>query len=130
MKANSLGFQILGWAEIVISARALLFLAPVLISKWQMHSLSSGTPEDWFLWVATFAALFYFLIGIVSLAGHKLWRAFHVLAMLIVGLMTFGLWNIGTQQSISLPLSYFLPAGGAIMATVGGYFFKMNTPRG
>ena len=38
--------------------------------------------EDWFMWVAAFASLFYFLIGIVSLLGHKLWRVFHAAAML------------------------------------------------
>lgn len=126
MKANSLGLQILWWAQIVVGGRALLFFIPVMISKWQLRSLSTYTPEDCFLWVATFASLFYLLIGIVSLLGHKLWRIFHVVAMLIIALLTFGLWNLSAQQHISLPLSYLLPVGWAIAVTACAYSVKIN----
>ena len=117
MKADSLGSQILWWAEIVVGARALLFFVPVMISKWQLRSLSPYALEDWFMWVAMFASLFYFLIGIVSLLGHKLWRVFHAAAMLIVMLLTFGLWNISTQRQVSLPFLYLLPAVWALFLT-------------
>lgn len=129
MKANSLGLQILWWAEIVVGARALLFFVPVMISKWQLRVLTPYALEDWFLWVATFASLLYFLIGIVSLLGHKLWRVFHAVAMLIVMLLTFGLWNMSAQRHIFFPLFYLLPAGWAIMATAGAYSFKPKPQR-
>lgn len=129
MRANSLGLQILWWAEIVVGARALLFFAPVMISKWQMRSLSSSAPGDWFLWVATFAALLYFLIGIVSILGHKLWRIFHVGAMLLVMLLTFGLWNISNQRQIPLAFFYLLPAVWALLSTVAAYSIKAQTRR-
>ena len=130
MKANSLGLQILWWAEIVVGARALLFFVPVMISKWQLRSLSPYALEDWFMWVAAFASLFYFLIGIVSLLGHKLWRVFHAAAMLIVMLLTFGLWNISTQRQVSLPLLYLLPAVWALFLTAAAGLsrFKRESP--
>lgn len=129
MKANSLGLQILWWAEIVVGARALLFFVPVMISKGQIRSVSPYALEDWFMWVAAFASLLYFLIGIVSLLGHNLWRIFHVLAMLIVALLTFGLWNVSTRQQVSLPLFYLLPAAWALFLTAAVYSIKVKTQR-
>lgn len=129
MKANSLGLQILWWVEIVVGARALLFFVPVMIHKWQTRSMSPHVLEDWFLWVATFAALLYFLIGIVSLAGHKLWRVFHAAAMVIVVLLTFGLWNISDQQRVALPLPYLLPAIWALFLTAAVYSIKIKPQR-
>ncbi len=129
MKANSLGLQILWWAEVVVGARALLFLVPVMISKYQSRSLSPYSVEDWFLWVATLTALLYFLIGIASLLGHKLWRVFHAVALLIVLMLTFGLWNISAQQHIVLPLPYLLPAGGALFLTAAVYSIKAKAQR-
>ena len=129
MKANSLGLQILWWAEIVVGARALLFLIPVMISKWQLRSLFPYALEDWFMWVAAFASLFSFLIGIVSLLGHKLWRIFHAVAMLIVTLLTFGLWNMSTQRQVSLPLLYLLPAVWVLFLTAAAYLIKAKAQR-
>ena len=129
MKANSLGLQILWWAEIVVGARALLFLIPVMISKWQLRGLSPYALEDWFMWVAAFASLFSFLIGIVSLLGHKLWRIFHVVAMLIVTLLTFGLWNMSTQRQVSPPLLYLLPAVWVLFLTAAAYLIKTKAQR-
>ena len=117
MQANSLGLQILWWAEVVVGARALLFFVPVMISKWQFWSLSPYALEDWFLWIATFVSLLYFLIGIVSLLGHKLWRLFHAVAMLIVVLLTIGLWNLGIRAHVAFPFLYLLPAVWAILVT-------------
>ncbi|OGX27627.1 MAG: hypothetical protein A2705_03855 [Omnitrophica WOR_2 bacterium RIFCSPHIGHO2_01_FULL_52_10] len=129
MKSNSLGLQILWWAEIVVGARALLFLIPVMISKWQVRSLSPSALEDWFLWVAMFVSVLYFLIGVVSLFGHKLWRVFHAVAMVIVLLLTLGLWNISSQQQVSLPLFYLLPAVGALCLTAAVYSIKVKMQR-
>ncbi|HCI45537.1 MAG TPA: hypothetical protein DE315_08435 [Candidatus Omnitrophica bacterium] len=129
MKSNSLGLQILWWAEIVVGARALLFLVPVMISKWQVRSLSPSSLEDWFLWVAMVASALYFFIGIASLAGHKLWRVFHAVAMVIVALLTLGLWNISGRQQVSLPLFCLLPAVGALCATAAAYSIKVKIQR-
>ena len=129
MRANSLGSQILWWVEIVVGARALLFFVPVMISKWQLRSLPAYALEDWFMWVATFASLLYFLTGIVSLLGHKLWRIFHAVAMFIVMLLTFGLWNMSTQRQVSLPLSYLLPAVGALLFMAAAYSIKAQVQR-
>src|SRR3989344_5208231 len=117
MKSNSLGLQILWWAEIVVGARALLFLIPVMISKWQVRSLSPSSLDDWFLWAAMVASALYFFIGIASLSGHKLWLVFHAVAVVIVVLLTLGLWNISGRQQVSLPLSCLLPAVGALCVT-------------
>lgn len=129
MKADSLGLQILWWAEIVVGARALLFFVPVMISKWQLRSSSAYALEDWFMWAAAFASLLYFLIGIVSLLGHKLWRIFHAAAMFIVMLLTFGLWNMSTQQQVSLPLLYLLPAVLVLFLTAAVYLIKAKAQR-
>lgn len=129
MAVKSLALQVLWWAEIVVGARALLFLAPVMISKWQIRSLSPSALEDWFLWVAMFASVLYFFIGIVSLLGHKLWRVFHGVAVVVVLLLTFGLWNISSQQQVSLPLSFLLPAVGALCLTAAVYSIKVKTQR-
>ena len=129
MKANSLGLRILWWAEIVVGARALLFLVPLMISKWQLRSLPAYALEDWFMWVAAFASLLYFLIGIVSLLGHKLWRVFHVAAMLIVMSLTFGLWNMSAQRQVSLPLPYLLPAVWVLFLTAAVYSIKVKAQR-
>lgn len=129
MKSNSLGLQILWWAEVVVGARALLFLAPVMISKWQVRSLSPAALEDWFLWVAMFASVLYFFIGIVSLLGHKLWRVFHAVAMVIVLLLTFGLWNISGRQQVPLPFFYLLPAVWALLLTAAVYSIKARAQR-
>lgn len=129
MKSNSLGLQILWWAEVVVGARTLLFLAPVMISKWQVRSLSPAALEDWFLWVAMFAAVLYFLIGIVSILGHKLWRVFHAVAMVIVLLLTFGLWNISIRQQVPLPFFYLLPAVWALLLTAAVYSIKARAQR-
>lgn len=129
MKSNSLGLQILWWAEVVVGARALLFLAPVMISKWQVRSLSPAALEDWFLWVAMFASVLYFFIGIVSILGHKLWRVFHAVAMVIVLLLTFGLWNISGRQQVPLPFFYLLPAVWALLLTAAVYSIKARAQR-
>ncbi len=129
MRANSLGLQILWWAEIVIGARVMLFLAPVMISKYQARSLAPYALEDWFLWVVTFASLLYFFIGIVSILGHRLWRVFHALAMLIVLLLTFGLWNISTRAHLALPYPYLLPAVGALLFMAAAYSIKAKVQR-
>lgn len=129
MKSNSLGLQILWWAEIVVGARALLFLAPVMISKWQVRSLSPAALEDWFLWVAMFASVLYFFIGIVSLLGHRLWRVFHAVAMVIVLLLTFGLWNISGRQQVPLPFFYLLPAVWALLLTAAVYSIRARAKR-
>ncbi len=129
MRANLLGLRILWWAEIVVGARALLFFAPVMISKGQMRSLTSSAPGDFFLWVATSAALLYFLIGIVSILGHKFWRIFHAAAMLIVMSLTFGLWNISNQQQVPVSFFYLLPAVLALLSTAAVYSIKTQTRR-
>lgn len=129
MKSNSLGLQILWWAEVVVGARALLFLAPVMISKWQVRSLSPAALEDWFLWVAMFASVLYFFIGIVSILGHKLWRVFHAVAMVIVLLLTFGLWNISGRQQVPLPFFYLLPAVWALLLTAAVYSIRARAQR-
>jgi predicted ferric reductase len=90
---------------------------------------SPAALEDWFLWVAMFAAALYFLIGIVSLLGHRLWRVFHAVAMVIVLLLTFGLWNISSRQQVPLPFFYLLPAVWALLLTAAVYSIKAQAQR-
>lgn len=124
MQVNSLGLQMLGWAEVVVGARALLFFVPVMISKWQIRSFSPYALEDWFLWVATFASLLYFFIGIASIFRHTLWRVFHAAAMFVVALVTIGLWHLGSQAHVALSFFYFLPAVWAALVTAAVFLTK------
>lgn len=118
MQAKSLGLQILWWAEVVASARAILFFAPVMISRGRAQGLSFSPLEDGFLWIATFASLLWLLIGIASLLGHRFWRFFHALAMAVILALTFALWNAGRQLGVSWPLIYWVPAGCSIIFTL------------
>jgi len=76
-----------------------------------------------------FVSVLYFFIGIVSILGHKLWRVFHAVAMVIVLFLTLGLWNISNQQQVSLPLSCLLPAVWALCLTAAVYSIKVKMQR-
>lgn len=129
MPAKPLGLQMLWWAEIVVSARALLFLLPVMINKWQDQSLSPHSADDWFLWVATFASLFYLLVGIVALLGHRLWKMFHYVAALVVVALTAGLVNKTVENHAAVNSAYWFPLIFAVIMTIGIAVFQAKPQR-
>ncbi|MBI5149766.1 MAG: hypothetical protein HZA28_03240 [Candidatus Omnitrophica bacterium] len=119
MAANSLALQMLWWTEVVVSARALLFLAPVIISRWQEQNLLSSSIDDWFLRVAAFFSLFYFLVGIFSILGHRLWRLFHYTGLVLTGALSAGFLQMVVQRQAPVYPVYWLPAAFALVAAAG-----------
>ncbi len=118
MAQKSLGLMILWWAEVVIGARALLFFIPVLINKCLARSFSPAVMEDRFIAVAALTALLYFVVGIVSLGGNKLWRLFHYLAAALTVLGTVGLYSPLAQTHTPPAWGYFVPVLAAVVMTL------------
>lgn len=118
MAQKSLGLMILWWAEIVVGARALLFFIPVLINKCLARSFSPAVLEDRFIAWAALTALLYFVVGIVSLGGNKLWRLFHYLAAALTLLGTVGLYSLMAQTQGPPAWGYFVPAIAAVVMTL------------
>ena len=119
MATNSLALQMLWWAEIVVGARTLLFLVPVLISRWQEQNLLPSSVDDWFLRVAAFSSLFYLLVGVFSILGHRLWRFFHYLGLVLVGILTAGVMQVAARRQAPVYPAYWLPVVFALAMTVG-----------
>lgn len=109
MGGNSLKLKIVWWAEVIISARALVFLVPVLINKYITKSFVPGLLDNLFIVVVAFAALFYLCVGIVSLLGHKFWRSFHFMGVTVVAALTAGLCHVVRTAHMPLKSVYFVP---------------------
>jgi hypothetical protein len=118
MGGNSLKLKILWWAEVIISARALVFFVPVLIDKYLTKSFVQGLLDHLFIVVAAFAALFYLFIGIVSLLGHKFWRLFHFVGVAVVASLTAGLCDVVQRVHMPLKPVYFVPMIFAVVITL------------
>lgn len=128
MNGNFLRLKILWWAEVIISARALVFFIPVLIDKYLTRSLVPGLLDNLFIAVAAFAAFFYLLVGIVSLLGHKLWRLFHWMGVIVVASLTAGLFYVVQEARMSFKFIYFVPVVLAVM-TIAGIIWAQGRPR-
>lgn len=120
--------KILWWAEVIISARALVFFIPVLIDKYLTRGLVPGLIDNLFIAVAAFAASFYLLVGIVSLLGHKLWRLFHWMGVIVVASLTAGLFYVVQEARMSFKFIYFVPVVLAVM-TIAGIIWAQGRPR-
>jgi len=124
MKNKPVILQIVLWAEVIISARVLLFSLPVLISKKLSESFGSNLMADWFVIIITLISLFYFLIGIASIAGHKMWRIFHYFAAALTFLLTAALTNLMFVTGEYYSTMYFVPLIFSVMTVTAVVMFK------
>ncbi len=118
LRSKSLGLTILWWAEIVVGARTLLFFVPVMINKCLMKSFLPAVIEDRFIAGVSLTALLYFIVGIVSLSGSKLWRLFHYLAAALTVFWTVGLYNVMVHTRTPPAWEYFVPTLVAVVTTL------------
>ena len=118
MGKKSVGFKILCWSEIIISLRVLLFSIPVMINKYSAGSFSLSNLEDQFIGILSLTALLYFIVGVMSLSGNKLWQAAHLLVVVLVVFFTLASVKI-SGQSLTAENGYFaLPLLFSVIATV------------
>jgi len=118
MKGKSVGLQILLWSEVIVSARVLLFSIPVIINKCLAQSFSLSSSDDRFIAVMTLTALLYFLVGIVSIAGYRFWKAIHYAAAILIILLTVCSLNMSGQTPAAPGLYYFSPLLFSVIVTV------------
>jgi len=121
---KSVGLKILSWGEIVVSARILLFCVPVFINKILEKSLYPEKVDDWFMVILATVALLYFILGIASITGYKLWRTFHYLVLVLVVFLTFGLLRQVAIDAVQLHWVYLSPVIFSVVVTVFATFLK------
>jgi len=118
MKNQSIGLQILGAVEVIVSARILLFTIPVFINKGLAANFFPIAAVDWFIMVLTLVALLYLVVGITSIMGYKFWTFFHYLAAVLVFVMTAGLYNLMISTQTNLNIAYSLPVFFSLIVTI------------
>lgn len=111
--------QILWVAEIIVSLRILLFIAPVAINQYLARDFSPRADLDWFMIVITLTALLYLLIGIASVIGYRFWGFLHYGAVVLVLLMTAGLYRFLLLTATPVQTFYFLPLFWSILIIIG-----------
>ena len=109
MERKSVGLNILWWVEAVISLRVLLFTAPVLANKWMGKSLTVSAVDDQLILVLTITAVYYLVIGAVSIIGFAYWKVLHFLGVVFIFILTVGSFNAAGQELASLGLFYYSP---------------------
>ena len=118
MGEKSVGLKILCWSEIIISLRVLLFSIPVMINKHSAGSFSLSNLEDQFIGILSLTAVLYFVVGIMSLSGNKLWKAAHLLAVVLVLFATLASARV-SGRALGLDNAYFsLPLLFSVIVTV------------
>ena len=126
MDQKTLSLKILWLAEVIISARILLFSLPVLISRLRTENPPPVSNDDRFIFFVTIAALLYLVIGLASLMDHKLWRVFHYAGAVTVGMLTANFLITLNAFKADIEPVYFLPA---LMSFSGlCYILFMKTP--
>jgi len=106
------------WVEMILAARVLLFTIPVLISKNLMNTMSSINAQDWFILTATIISLMFFVVALSSVLGHKLWKIFHLVALVTSLLLTLGLVNRVMVVNEPVAMIYLAPFIVALFFTV------------
>ena len=119
MTNKSVGATIFGWAELIISLRALLFTVPVLLNKKMTVGFGSMTATDWFFTLITLSATLFLLAGLISILGNKLSTAFHIIAVVLVVVMTLAMTKRLEVANLFMSPVYYLPAGLAVVLTAG-----------
>ncbi len=118
MEGKSVGFKILCWSEVIISLRVLLFSMPVMINKNSAGSFSLSNLDDRYMAILTLTAILYFIAGVLAIAGNKLWRAAHVLAVVFVALAILATVKVAGQPLTPINAYYVLPLLFAVIVTV------------
>ena len=118
MGEKSVGLKILCWSEIIISLRVLLFSIPVMINKHSAGSFSLSNLEDQFIGILSLTAVLYFVVGIMSLSGNKLWKAAHLLAVVLVLFATLASVKVSGQAMGSENAYFSLPLLFSVIVTV------------
>ncbi len=130
MKNQSIGPQILAWAEVIVSVRVLLFTLPVLLDKKMSGAAAAMGANDWFMILLTLSALLFVAIGLMSVLKNKSSAAVHIVAVVLIGVMTAVLMNrLSTTNLITSP-AYFLPAGVAVVMTVLAFILNKKVQSG
>lgn len=109
MGGNSVGINILWWSETIIALRVLLFSLPVIINKSLAKTFVVSNINDRFIAVLTVAALFYCVVGVSSIFGHRYWKSVHLLAAIFTGVLTLGSIYILEQPATKIGVYYFTP---------------------
>ena len=118
MSDKSVGFKILCWAEMIVSLRVLLFVIPVLINVQSAGSFSVSDPTNQFMIILTTTAVLYFFVGLLSLVGNRLWQAAHLMAVVLVFLVTAASVKISGQLWGGASAHYSAPLFFAVIVTV------------
>jgi hypothetical protein len=109
MVVKSAGRQILWASEMIISLRVLLFSIPVIINQYTSHTFSLSNVDDRYMVLLSWTAVIYFMVGMVSYAGFTFWKAVHYLAVVLIGLLTFGSLDVVQRLSASPGVYYYVP---------------------
>ena len=118
MGEKSVGLKILCWSEMIISLRMLLFSVPVMINKNSAGTLSMANLDDRFTAVLSLTAVLYFIAGVMAIAGYKLWKAAHILAVVFVALATLATVKTTGGPLTSADSYYAMPLLFAVIVTV------------
>jgi len=128
MKDKSIGLVILLWVELIVSARILMFTVPVLISRYFKSGATVNTPADWCVFTISLIAMFYFLVGLASLLGHKQWKLFHYGGVILTAILTAGLVSKIVLIEFTVNPFYLVPfIVSLFLAVVIG--FSKNRPK-
>lgn len=118
MGEKSVGLKILCWSEVIISLRILLFSFPVMINKNSAGTFSMSNLDDRFMAILTLTAVLYFIVGILSISGNKLWKAAHYLAVVFIVLATLATVRVTGGPLTSTDSYYALPLLFSVIVTV------------
>lgn len=125
MNSKTMGQTILGWVEVIISIRMLLFCIPVLFNKSITQSFSTARVEDWFIIVLSLTSLLYLLTGLALLVGTKFWKFIHIFVGVVVLTLTAALYKkMTTIPNVSISGLYMLPFSFAIVTTAAAAILK------
>ena len=117
MEKKSVGLTILCWGEVIVSLRVLLFSIPVMINKYSAGSLSLSTIEDQFIVLLSLTAVLFFIVGVMSIAGNKLGKALHLLAVVLILLFTLASFKISGQKFGAENAYFSLPLLVSVVVT-------------
>ena len=118
MEGKSVGLRILCWSEAIVSLRVLLFTIPVMINRNSSGAFSMSNLDDRFMAVLSLTAILYFLAGILAISGYKLWKAAHILAVVLVALATMATVKVAGAPLTSANAYYASPLLFAVIVTV------------
>ena len=126
MDNKPMSLKIMLWAEIIVSARILLFVAPLVIHK-AMTGTWGHAIETYFLASIGAPAALYLVVGIVSLAGHQRWRFLHYIVITMSFLQTAALAAMIIRTGHPLFAYHFIPAEVSLLILLFLYSVKKKS---